>query len=95
MVVTCVPSNGFDPRRPREHAKAYQGIARGEALGEHGEETHGIFLYESTTAVPLVVRGPGILGGRRLETAVSLVDVAPTILEEGARSRSRPFPQLS
>ena len=52
----------------------------GESLGEHGEETHGIFVYESTTAVPLVVRGPGIEGGRRLATAVSLVDVAPTIL---------------
>lgn len=52
----------------------------GESLGEHGEETHGIFLYQSTMAVPLVFRGPGIAAGRRVAGEVSLVDVAPTIL---------------
>ncbi|MEQ1473985.1 MAG: sulfatase, partial [Candidatus Acidiferrum sp.] len=31
----------------------------GEGLGEHGEETHGIFLYDSTTHVPLIVKLPG------------------------------------
>ena len=31
----------------------------GEGLGEHGEDVHGYFVYESTLSVPLVFRGPG------------------------------------
>jgi tetratricopeptide (TPR) repeat protein len=54
----------------------------GEALGEHGEKTHGVFLYDSTLHVPLVVKLPqGRAAGRRVATRVSLVDLAPTILE--------------
>ena len=32
----------------------------GEALGEHGEDVHGYFVYESTLRVPLLLRGPGV-----------------------------------
>jgi arylsulfatase A-like enzyme len=54
----------------------------GESLGEHGEETHGVFLYDATIHVPLVVRLPrGEGAGRRLASQVGLVDVAPTVLE--------------
>ncbi|MFH1070021.1 MAG: sulfatase-like hydrolase/transferase, partial [Candidatus Glassbacteria bacterium] len=54
----------------------------GEALGEHGEPTHGIFLYNSTLHVPLVLRFPGELrAGRTVADNVSLVDVLPTVLE--------------
>ena len=54
----------------------------GEALGEHGESTHCVFLYDSTIRVPLVIVPPGGAPTPRVvETAVSLVDVAPTILE--------------
>lgn len=52
----------------------------GESLGEHDELTHGLFLYESTLRVPLVLAGPGIQRGARLEAPVSLADVAPTLL---------------
>lgn len=52
----------------------------GESLGEHGEATHGIFVYDSTLAVPWVMSGPGLARGARLRGEVSLVDVAPTIL---------------
>jgi arylsulfatase A-like enzyme len=53
----------------------------GESLGEHGEATHGLFLYESDVHVPLLVRLPGAeQGGRRVSARVRLVDVAPTIL---------------
>jgi arylsulfatase A-like enzyme/Tfp pilus assembly protein PilF len=52
----------------------------GESLGEHGELTHGYSLYDATQRVPLVMRGPGVPGGRTLEAPVSLADVAPTIL---------------
>jgi arylsulfatase A-like enzyme/predicted Zn-dependent protease len=53
----------------------------GEGLGEHGEKTHGVFLYQSTVRVPLVIRAPGLWpGGKRVAQPVSLVDVVPTLL---------------
>jgi arylsulfatase A-like enzyme/Flp pilus assembly protein TadD len=51
----------------------------GEGLGEHGELTHGLFAYESTLRVPLVVRAPGLRPGRSDEPARH-VDVLPTLL---------------
>ena len=35
----------------------------GESLGEHGEDTHGIFVYDSTLRVPLILAGPGVPAG--------------------------------
>jgi choline-sulfatase len=52
----------------------------GESLGEHGEETHSLTLYDATLAVPLIFRGPGVPVGRAVESVVRGVDVAPTIL---------------
>ncbi len=54
----------------------------GEGLGDHGELTHGIFLYEETTRVPLVVRPPRSAGegARRIGELVSLVDLVPSLL---------------
>ena len=51
----------------------------GESLGEHGEHEHGIFLYESTLRVPLVVCAPGV-AARRVAGVTSLVDLFPTVL---------------
>lgn len=51
----------------------------GEGLGDHGERTHGMLVYDSTLLVPLIVSAPGHAAGRRDE-AVSLADLAPTIL---------------
>jgi len=53
----------------------------GEALGDHGEETHGVFLYDAVLHVPLVIRVPGVAAGTRIDTRVRLADVAPTLLE--------------
>jgi arylsulfatase A-like enzyme len=54
----------------------------GEALGEHGEETHGVFLYDEVLHVPLAIRRPDRAGaGVRVDTRVRLADVAPTMLE--------------
>jgi arylsulfatase A-like enzyme len=54
----------------------------GEALGDHGESTHGIFLYESTLRVPLVIVPPGEEPvSRVLDHPVTLADLAPTMLE--------------
>ena len=52
----------------------------GEALGDHGELTHGLFAYEATLKVPLIVVAPGV--APRAESAyVRHIDIAPTILE--------------
>lgn len=51
----------------------------GESLGEHGEETHGLFVYDSTMRVPLIVAGRGIRA-RVVREPAMLVDIAPTIV---------------
>ena len=54
----------------------------GESLGDHGELTHSIFLYDATIHVPLLLKLPGNrFVGQRVSSAASLVDLAPTILE--------------
>jgi arylsulfatase A-like enzyme/Tfp pilus assembly protein PilF len=50
----------------------------GESLGEHGELTHGLLLYQPTLHVPLIVAAPS-LDARVVREPVSTVDVAPTI----------------
>ncbi|MCA9631531.1 MAG: sulfatase-like hydrolase/transferase, partial [Myxococcales bacterium] len=52
----------------------------GEAFGEHGRYRHTTTVYDEMLHVPLVVRFPGAMP-RRVEEPVSLVDVAPTILD--------------
>jgi arylsulfatase A-like enzyme/Tfp pilus assembly protein PilF len=52
----------------------------GEGLGEHGEKTHGFFIYNSTMHVPLIIRSPDAKGGQAVEDMVSLVDLMPTVL---------------
>jgi choline-sulfatase len=51
----------------------------GEGLGDHGERTHGMLLYDSTLRVPLIVSMPGTAAARR-DDPVSLADIAPTML---------------
>jgi len=56
----------------------------GEALGEHGEDTHGIFLYDETIHVPLLIKikRPGaITAAKQIQQRVGLVDVLPTVLD--------------
>ena len=54
----------------------------GEGLGEHGEQTHGLFAYEPTLRVPLVLYAPSILpAGRRVAASVRHVDLLPTIMQ--------------
>ena len=52
----------------------------GESLGEHGETTHGLFAYDATLAVPLVLSAPH-LTARTIDAPVSHVDLMPTILD--------------
>ena len=53
----------------------------GESLGEHGEDVHGYFVYEATLRVPLVLRGPGVKAGARIDGLVRTIDIQPTVLE--------------
>ncbi len=54
----------------------------GESLGAHGEDTHGVFLYDETIHVPLVIKLPhGGEVGRQIDSRVELVDVLPTLLQ--------------
>jgi arylsulfatase A-like enzyme/tetratricopeptide (TPR) repeat protein len=54
----------------------------GEGLSAHQEKTHGIFIYDTTLHVPLIIAGPGILpGGRTVDAQVGLSDVLPTVLD--------------
>jgi len=52
----------------------------GESLGEHGELTHGVFLYESTTRVPLIIAGPDVPADKVINDQVRSIDVMPTVL---------------
>jgi choline-sulfatase len=53
----------------------------GESLGEHGEGTHGLFLYDTTLRIPWIMAGPGIPGGRVSRTVARGIDTLPTLLE--------------
>jgi arylsulfatase A-like enzyme/Flp pilus assembly protein TadD len=54
----------------------------GESLGAHGEDTHGVFLYDETIRVPLLIKMPLAKdGGKRIDNRVELIDVLPTLLQ--------------
>ncbi len=54
----------------------------GEGLGEHGEATHGPFVYQATLQVPLIVAARGRWpAGRRVGDVVSTADLLPTLLD--------------
>jgi choline-sulfatase len=53
----------------------------GEGLGEHGEDTHGLFLYDSTLHIPLIMKTPGAAHrGSVIDAQVRTTDILPTIL---------------
>jgi arylsulfatase A-like enzyme/Tfp pilus assembly protein PilF len=51
----------------------------GEMLGEHGEDEHAYFIYQSALKVPLIFRLPGQRKPRRIKDPVGLVDIVPTV----------------
>jgi len=53
----------------------------GESLGEHGEKTHGFFIYNATLHVPLLIRLPGGPSPKVLPALVNLADLMPTVLQ--------------
>ncbi|HYK89114.1 MAG TPA: sulfatase-like hydrolase/transferase, partial [Acidobacteriota bacterium] len=53
----------------------------GESLGDHGEFTHGVFLYDSTVHIPMMIAGPGVPKGGVVPQQVRSIDVMPTIAD--------------
>ncbi len=58
----------------------------GEGLGEHGEDSHGIFLYDSTTHVPLIVKIPARMPSSNhpkqvVNAQVRTLDILPTVID--------------
>jgi len=52
----------------------------GESLGEHGEGTHAVLIYEATLRIPLIMAGPGVAGSRVVHERVATVDIVPTAM---------------
>jgi choline-sulfatase len=67
--------------RTRDRTLVLVTADHGEALGEHGEDTHGVFLYDSTLRVPWVMEGPGLATAAVPNVLARGVDVMPTLLE--------------
>jgi arylsulfatase A-like enzyme/Tfp pilus assembly protein PilF len=54
----------------------------GEGLGDHGEQEHGLFVYDEAIHVPLIIKQEGNAGaGRRLRDVVQHIDIVPTLLD--------------
>lgn len=71
----------LDERRLTERTLLVLTADHGESLGEHGEETHGLFLYQSTLRIPLLLRYPGAPAGKRVSNPTQITGVAGRILE--------------
>jgi arylsulfatase A-like enzyme/tetratricopeptide (TPR) repeat protein len=67
----------------------------GESLGEHGEATHGIFAYEATLRVPLIVFAPARLQPGVVTAPARHVDLFPTILEAASAPLPKDLPGRS
>jgi tetratricopeptide (TPR) repeat protein len=64
----------------------------GESLGEHGERNHGLFLYQATVHVPLILAGPGVPRGKAVEAVASTSRLAATLLRlAGTGQAAGPF----
>jgi arylsulfatase A-like enzyme len=53
----------------------------GEMLGEHGENTHMFFIYQSALMVPMVFKLPGSNTAQRIDCLASIIDIVPTVCD--------------
>ena len=85
----------LERRQVLQHTVVVITSDHGEELGEHGLFDHGNSLYRTALQVPLVIAGPGIPRGRRFAEAVSLRDVAATIVTTAGLGAGAHFPGRS
>ena len=86
--------NGLADRGVLETSLVIFTADHGEELFDHGRNDHGHALWQELVHVPLVVWGPGIEPGRE-PTPVSLVDIAPTVLDGMGVASTMPFDGVS
>ncbi|MEW6744262.1 MAG: sulfatase-like hydrolase/transferase [Planctomycetota bacterium] len=67
-------------RECRNHVYIVVTSDHGEGLGDHGEVTHGLFLYQETVRVPLIVVGPDLPRAVEVDALVSTIDLFATLL---------------
>jgi len=73
--------NALSAQGAMDHTMVVIAGDHGEGLGDHGEKTHGMLLYESTLRVPLVIADRSrSIRPATIDAAVSLAEIAPTIL---------------
>ena len=72
--------DALDARQLMERTIVIVAGDHGESLGDHGEQDHGVFVYESVLRVPLIIRAPAF-SPRRVGAVVRLIDVMPTVLD--------------
>jgi arylsulfatase A-like enzyme len=78
----------IDELKLRDSTVVVLTAGHGESLGEHDYVGHGRHLYESILRVPLIVRAPGAARrGVAVTTPVSILDIAPTVLDLTIRSK--------
>jgi arylsulfatase A-like enzyme/Flp pilus assembly protein TadD len=53
----------------------------GESFSEHGEYTHGVFLYDSTLRIAFLMAGGPVPAGVRVKQQARTIDLLPTVLE--------------
>lgn len=72
---------GIEARNRGERLSVVVTADHGESLGDHGEESHGVFVYQATLHVPLLIAGAGVAERASVaDELVGLVDIAPSLL---------------
>lgn len=72
--------DGVRDRVPRGRLLTAVVSDHGEALGDHGESTHGFLLHDSTVLVPMILQHDGLPRGKIVTCPVSTNDLAPSVL---------------
>jgi choline-sulfatase len=67
-------------KSPADHTIIAVISDHGESLAEHGEFTHGVFLYDATLHIVFMMAGPGVPSGMSVKQQVRSIDVLPTVL---------------
>jgi choline-sulfatase len=79
--------NALDTRNETSRTVVLVTADHGESLGEHGEGTHGVFIYDATIRVPWVMAGPQIAAGRVSRIVARSIDVLPTLADYAGLAR--------
>lgn len=73
---------GLEPLGARDRTIVVLVADHGEGMGDHGEQAHGVFLYDETTRVPMILNVPGFVEGPvRIGPVVRTTDIMPTLLD--------------